>query len=119
MVGEHFVNLVEEMRYLGTLLSLHGLAHERSGRDGDRAAFAVEAHIGDAIAIEPHRDVQAVAAQRVVSVGRGIRRIQSPEKARALVVIEDHVAVEVLEVHQVNTSRALASALTSASMSDS
>ncbi len=45
------------------------------------------------------------------------RLAQVPEVARVAVVIEDQVAVELLQFHQPNTSRALCRARTSAAMS--
>ena len=108
VLRQHLVHFVEQVRDLGAAFALDRLAHQRCGGDGDRAALAVEAQVGDAIAIEPQRDVQPVAAQRVVAIGRRIGGLEPAEQPRGLVVIEDHVAIEVLEVHQPNTSRALA-----------
>src|SRR6188768_1075259 len=118
-MGEHLVNLVEQVRDLGAPLALDGFAHERGGGHGNGATLAIETQIGDAIVLEFQRDVEPVTAQGVVSVGGRIGRIEPAEEARALVVIQDHIAVEVLEVHQLKTSRAFANADTSASTSDS
>ena len=48
-----------------------------------------------------------------------VRCLDAAEIARAAVVIEDHVAVQLLEVHQPNTSRARPSAATRRSTSPS
>ena len=57
-----------------------------------------------------HVHRQPVAAQRVVAVGAASASGSAPEVPRVLVVVEDDLAVEVVEVHQPNTSRARAQA---------
>ncbi len=61
--------------------------------------------------------VEAVAAQRVVAVRARVGLLELAEVTRPLVVIEDHVAVEIFQLHQPNTSRTLGSAATSLSTS--
>jgi hypothetical protein len=42
---------------------------------------------------------QAIAAQRVVAVRMRIGRLQLAEIARVAVVIDDHVAIKIFQVH--------------------
>src|SRR5450631_455814 len=86
-------------------LALDGLGHERRGGRGDGAALALEMHVFNSIAVQAHENRQAVAAERVMSFRLRIARIQTAEVSRPAVVIEDHVAIQILQVHQANTSR--------------
>ena len=87
--------------------------HEGRRCGGDRTAAPFETDVLDTVAIELQRDGELVAAQRVVAVGGGVTRVEATEIAGALVVIEDHIAIEVFEVHQLNTSWACRRAATS------
>jgi hypothetical protein len=61
--------------------------------------------------LDVHRET--VAAERVVAVGLPVGVRHLAEIPRPPVVVDDDVAVEVLEVHQPNISRAVCSAATS------
>jgi hypothetical protein len=113
------MHLVEELPGAGTVLALDGFGHEGGRGGGDGAAAAFETDVLDALAVQAHGERQPVAAQGVVPFRVVIRSLERAEIARAAVVIEDHVAVELLQVHQANTSRARRSALTSAFTSSS
>jgi hypothetical protein len=79
---------------------------------------AVEAQVADHVAIQREVEVQPVAAKGVVAV-RAMRRVrQSPAIAGAAVVVHDHVAVQVGEVHQRSIRIASSSAAQSASISE-
>jgi hypothetical protein len=119
VVGEHVVDLAVQVRDLVAVFALDGLAHHRGRSHGNRTSLAFEAKVAKPVAFEAHADVQPVAAQRIVVVDRPVGRIEAAEQPRTPVVIEDDVAIQILEVHQPNTSRALPSAATSASISDS
>jgi hypothetical protein len=81
-------------------LALDGFAHERGRGGRDRAAAAFEAQVADQVAGQVDVEEQSVAAQRIVAfcVAAGFR--QASPVSRAAVVIHDHVAVEIGEVHQ-------------------
>ena len=74
------------------------LGGDRRGGLRDRAAVALEAQVGDAAVGDGDLHAELVAAQRVDLVGLVVVSGQLAEVARALVVLEDEVAVEV--VHQ-------------------
>ncbi len=88
------------LRGLGARLALDGFAHERGGSGRDRAAAAFEAQVADQVAGQVDVEMQAVAAQRVVAFGVAAGVRQAAAVSRAAVVIDDHVAVEIGEVHQ-------------------
>src|SRR5215212_5441117 len=116
-LGEKAVHFTEEAADSGAIFALDGLRHHRSGRRRNGATATLEAYVFYALAIHAQEQGQAVAAQRVVALRLRIRRVQRAEIARLAVVIEDHVAVEILQLHQGNTSRTLWSAATSFSTS--
>ena len=97
--------------------ALHALGEQRGRGDRDRAAAALERHVADPVAVELHEQRQAVAAQRVEALGMAVGSGHRPEIARIAVVVDDHVAVELAQVHQPSTSRARASAATRRSIS--
>ena len=71
----------------------------------------------DAVAVELHEHRQLVATQRIEAVGAAIRVRDLAEIPRMPVVVDDDVAVQVLEVHQPSISRAVCRAATSRSIS--
>src|SRR5579862_701640 len=116
---EQRVHLAEELAHGRAVASLDGLRHERRGGGRDRATLALEADVLDALAVEAHGERELVTAQRVVAFRAAVGVVDPAEIARMAVVIEDHVAIELLEIHQWNTWRARSSALTSAPTSPS
>ena len=75
--------------------------------------------VGDAIAVEIRVHGQAIAAQRIVAVRMHVGRLELAEVPRMAVVIDDHVAIEVFEVHRLSRARlrVCSSAATSRSIS--
>ena len=71
----------------------------------------------DRVALEPDVQRQPVAAQRVETLRVPVRVRHRAEVPRVAVVVDDHVAVEVLEVHQANIPRASCTAAASRSTS--
>ena len=51
MVGEQRVHALEQLLRLGARLALDGLGHHRGRGHRDGAAIALEAQVGDAIAV--------------------------------------------------------------------
>ena len=95
--------LAPERGDLGRRLALDLLAQHRHRGLRDRAALAAEAHGLDALIVgQAQVDGDLVAAERVLALGRRIVRIELAAVARALVVVEDLLAVEVL-VHHANS----------------
>src|SRR6185437_15749607 len=78
-----------------------------------------EANVLDAAILQAQPHGQPIAAQRVVSIGMAVARLDAAEIPRTFVVIEDDVAVELLEVHYANTSWAFTRAATRLATSDS
>ena len=115
------MDFAEQVRdFVGPALALDGFAHQRGRGDGDRAALAFESHVlHDAVLANAQGNVQPIAAQRIVPSADESRRLERAEMPRALVVVEDDLAIQSLRSISRYTSRALASAATSASMSDS
>src|SRR5579871_5251399 len=116
-LGEEGVHLVEELEGILSGLALELLSHEGSGSHGDGAAAALETEVADLAAVQLEIDRELVTAQGVEALLHPIGPSDLAEVPRAAVVIHDHVAVEILEVHQRNISRALCSAATRASRS--
>jgi hypothetical protein len=78
---------------------LHQIGEHRRRGLAYRAAAPLEAHLLDDIAVpEPHRDGDFVAAERILAFRRRIRIREQPVVSRALVVIEDHLSVHLLEL---------------------
>src|SRR6185312_9560457 len=94
------------------VLALYRLRHERCRSGRDRAVLALEADVLDAVVLHPQPYRQPVPAQRVVTLGVAVAGLDPAEIPRAPVVIEDDVAIELLEIHYANTSRALIRAAT-------
>src|SRR5262249_33793528 len=90
--GEERLRLIER-------LPLQHLGHERGrgGRDG--AAAPLERDVGDAVAVEPQINRDAVAAERVVAVREMARMLERAEIPRMPAVIQDDVLVKLAEVH--------------------
>src|SRR3954463_3167982 len=87
------------------LLAAHLLGQHRRGGLADRATVAGEGDLLDRLAVvgelEVHRDL--VAAERVLALRRRGRVGELAVAARALVVVEDDLPVEVI-CHYANTS---------------
>src|SRR5215218_378603 len=91
--------LAVELEHLARLPALDQLGQHRRGRLRDRAAAAGEFHVLDRLAVagEGDEDRDLVAAERVHSLGVGVGRRDLPVVPRVLVVVEDVLAVEVVE----------------------
>src|SRR5262249_43263138 len=70
---------------------------QRCRRDRDRAAVALEACLGDAVALDAQLQRDAVAAQRVVGTRLMCRRRERAGVSRVRVMLEDDVLVELLQ----------------------
>jgi glycosyltransferase involved in cell wall biosynthesis len=88
-----------ERRDLGCRPALRHLHQHRRRRLRDRAAAAGELHLVDRLAVVGERDVDRdlVAAERVLALGLRVRVLQHAVPARVLVVIEDDLAIQVVE----------------------
>ena len=64
-----------------------------------------------------HPQVDLVAAGRVDVAHLDLERLAQAAPARLLVVVQDHLLVELLQLHQANTPRTLLQPATSASIS--
>jgi hypothetical protein len=114
---QHVVHLPEEPLGIRHRLALDALRQQRGRRDRDRAAAAVEGNVADASAVELHEDGELVAAEGIEAVGAPIGIRHLAEVARIAVVVDDDVAIQVLEVHQPSISRATCKAATRRSIS--
>src|SRR4029077_9265405 len=92
--GHDLVEPLEELLYLASLLSLDRGGHEGGRCLGDRAARALEAHVGDHVALELEPNRELVSAKWVASLGVAIGVVHSPEVPRRAVVLEDHVLIQ-------------------------
>src|SRR5579885_359743 len=94
------------------VLPLDGLRHERSGRGRDGAPLAFEADVLDPVILQAKPDREAITAEWVVTLRVRVARLDPAEVPRTPVVVQNDVAIELFEVHQPNTSRALRRAAT-------
>src|ERR1051326_9090710 len=65
---------------------------------GDRIQLYEQLDVADRVAVELHVQLNAVTAQRVVSLGPAIRGIEPLEVPRVAVVVEDDLLVQIAEV---------------------
>src|SRR5579864_1012580 len=119
--GDQGVEALEEAPRLLERLAAQRLGHHRGrgGRDG--AADALEGDVLDPPLIDPQEDLHPVAAEGVVADGAVTRAGQAAVIARPPVVVEDDLAVEVLQPAEAaahaNTSRTRSTAAARASTS--
>jgi hypothetical protein len=80
--------------------ALHQLGEHRGRRLRDRAAAAGELDLVDRVTVFAEGDVDRdlVAAERVLPLGGGVGVLDQAVPARILVVIEDHLAVHLVEL---------------------
>lgn len=92
------VKFLEGLNSLGRSFAFQLSRHERSGGLGDGAAGALEADLGDALAVHPQVDGALVAAGRIVagSDARGGRQFAAIPGAT--IVVEDDGLVEIGEI---------------------
>ena len=90
-LGEEAVRLVDR-------LAFQHLGHQRGGGGRDRAAAALEADIGDLVAVDREIDRDPVAAQRVVAARQMRRVFERVEIARVPAVVEDDVLVQLAQI---------------------
>src|SRR5687767_12220506 len=97
--------------------ALHHLHQHRRRRLADRATAALELHLFDRVAIlgERNEDRDLVPTKRVQTVGLRVRLLHLTVAARVLVVVEYDVAIELIHVAHLNTSRTLWTPATSRS----
>src|SRR5665213_3810258 len=106
------MHALEQRIDCGAAFTLDGFGHEGCGGGGDGAALTLKLHVLDPVTIQPDRHRQAVAAERIVTIGFGIGGTEPSEVSGFAVVIEDHIAIQILEVHQAKTSRTRSTAAT-------
>src|ERR1700730_5872540 len=93
------MDFIEQSERVSPRLALDGFGHQRGGSRRDRAALPLETDVGYLIARHLELDGEAIAAQRVVALNAGIRRREHPKVPRPSIVIENHVAVEIIDFH--------------------
>ena len=98
MAGDHLVKAAEELFGFCFGLALQALRHHRGGRFRNGAAGALEADVANRVAFEIEIDGEAVAAERIESLGLVIGAGELAEIARSLAVLEDHVLIEIAQV---------------------
>src|SRR3954465_6674204 len=115
------MELREQLFRVLDALALQHLGHQRGGRRRNRAAAALEANIGDAVALDREIDRHPVAAERVVAARQMRRTLQGVEIARMPAVIEDDVLIQLAQIvaHRRNISRQASTASASRSISAS
>ena len=99
MAREQSVYVVEQPLKFRPRFAFHDFGEQRSRCDGDCTPIALELGLAYSIAVEIHVYRQAVAAQRVVTVRVRIGWLQLAEVSWIAIVIDDHVAIEVFEIH--------------------
>src|SRR4051812_43689819 len=88
-----------ELQQVGDRHALDLVGRHRRRRLADRAAVAVEADVLDrAVAGDAEHHAQLIAAQRVRVLELEVRRLHHAPVVRALVVVEDLLAIEI--IHQ-------------------
>src|SRR4051794_12400264 len=92
--------LLRELRHLGGGAAPHDVRQHRRRGLRDRAAAALEADVLDRLAVggELDRDRDLVAAERVLPLRVRVGVLDQPVAVRVLVVVEDDLAIHVLEV---------------------
>src|SRR5712692_10188591 len=101
--------LLRQVGDLRRLPSLHHLGEHRRRRLRDRAAATLELHVVDRVAVVAERNVDRhlVAAERVLPLRVRVRVLDRAVSARVLVVVEDDLAVQLVEfAHRLETSYA-------------
>src|SRR5262249_30888100 len=115
--GDHAVKAFEQRFGLGDGLPLDRFGHQRGRGLRDRAPRALERGIADDPVLDLQIDRDAIATERIVAFGLP-PALERPEVPRPLVVIEDHLLVQVLKVSaHAKPSRTLCSAAASAASS--
>src|SRR5690606_13681436 len=98
LARQHVVHALEELEAVLYGRAFDALRHQRRRRDRDRAARALEADVGDLAVVETHIQREPIAAKRVYGVDDAVRARQLAEIARLAVVVEDDLAVELVEL---------------------
>src|SRR5438105_10136051 len=108
-----------ERRHLGGGAALHHLRQHRGRGLRDGAAATGELHLVDRLAVVAERDVDGdlVAAERVLPLRLRIGVLEDAVPARVLVVVEDDLAIHLLELVHANTLRTVCRPSTSWSIS--
>jgi hypothetical protein len=114
---EELVDLLAVVAHIGERAALQRFGHERRRCDRYRAPAAFESEVGERVALDVDVELQPIATERIVAFRAVIRRRERAEIARPPVVIDDHIAIEILEVHQANTACARVRAATRRSTS--
>src|SRR5262245_33097185 len=98
--------LLRQLGDLGHSLALDDLREHRRRCLGDRAAASLEADVVDRVAVgtELQEDRDLVPAERVLALGLRVGLVDHSVAARVLVVVEDDLAIHVLEFAQACTS---------------
>src|SRR5207253_11250836 len=111
--------VLRERGHLGRAPALHHLHQHRRRRLADRAAAAGELDLLDRVAVllEADEDRDLVAAERVLAVGARVGVVDHPVPARVLVVVEDDLAIQLVELAHVKYFLAFSTPSTSRSIS--
>jgi hypothetical protein len=109
------VHALEQAIDVGPTSALDRLAHQRGRGHRNGAAVSFETQVGDLVALDSERELQRIPTQWIATAGGRIGGLEATEVPRAAVMVQDHVAVQVFEVHassgpQLNSSRTLCTA---------
>src|SRR5690606_1976814 len=104
--GQHLVNLLEQAYRLLDARALDPLGHQRGRRHRDRAAAALELDVRDASVAELHVEGHPVAAERVDALDDPVRILDLAEIPRRAVVVENYLAVQLLQLVHAKISSA-------------
>ena len=92
--------LLRQRRHIRGRTPLHKIGEHRRRGLRDRATAAFEADLRDRLAVlaEADEDRHLVAAERVLALGMRVGVLKRAVTARVLVVIQDHLAVHLVEL---------------------
>jgi hypothetical protein len=99
IIGEQLMHAVEQLQRFFSTFAFDGLGHQRRGRRRYGASLTLEANVADGPVVEFEAQRQVIAAHRVVAFDAGVGGLQVAEVARPAVVIEDHVAIKIIQFH--------------------
>jgi hypothetical protein len=105
LLSEQFVYLLKQSLGVGQRFAFDCFGEQRCRRSGDRAALTFETNIRDFFVLEIHIDSQAITAQRIVAIGVSVGRFELAEVSWVAIVIDDHIFIEIFEVHDSYPSR--------------
>src|SRR5713226_3310620 len=97
LAAHHVLENIDQLVDIVQRLRLHGFGHHRGRGLADGAAAALEGEILELAIVKPHVQLDLIAAQRVIAFHAGGMGIELTAIAGLLVMVEDDLAVQLVE----------------------